>query len=67
MTQGKVKWFNASKGYGFIAPEDGTSDVFIHISELENAGYHKLDDGQMASYDVETKNGKDSAVNLRLI
>jgi len=67
MTQGKVKWFNASKGYGFIAPEDGTSDVFIHISELENAGHDRLDDGQMVSFDVETKNGKDSAVNLRLI
>jgi len=67
MTQGKVKWFNSDKGYGFIGSEDGTGDVFIHISEVERAGHNRLSDGQKVSYDVEKKNGKASAVNLRLM
>ena len=67
MAQGKVKWFNSSKGYGFIEQEGGGSDIFIHISEVERSGNSRLDDGQMVSFDIESKNGKYSAINLQLI
>lgn len=66
MAQGTVKWFNATKGYGFIAPEDGGKDVFVHISALEKAGLRSLNDGQAVSYDVVENKGKSSAENLKV-
>ena len=67
MANGTVKWFNASKGFGFIAPEGGSKDVFVHVSALERAGIQQLDDGQAVSFDLERdRNGRDSATNLTL-
>ncbi|MCB5410325.1 cold-shock protein [Pseudogemmobacter faecipullorum] len=67
MAQGTVKWFNATKGFGFIAPASGTKDVFVHISAVERAGLRSLDDGQALSFDLETdRNGRESATNLVL-
>jgi CspA family cold shock protein len=64
---GTVKWFNAQKGYGFIQPEDGGSDVFVHISAVEAAGIHNPAEGQKLSFELERgRQGKTSAVNLRL-
>lgn len=66
MSAGTVKWFNATKGYGFIAPEDGSGDVFVHISAVQNSGMKELQENQKVSYELETgKNGKTSAVNLK--
>ena len=66
MTSGKVKFFNAQKGYGFIAPDDGGKDAFVHISALEKAGLSTLNQDQRVSYDLETdQRGKTSAVNLQ--
>jgi CspA family cold shock protein len=67
MANGTVKWFNPTKGYGFIAPEQGGSDVFVHISAVENAGLRTLNEGQKVSYELATQKGKTSAVNLKLI
>ena len=68
MSNGTVKWFNATKGYGFIQPEDGAQDVFVHISALQNSSISDLQDGQKVTYELETgKNGKTSAVNLTLV
>ncbi len=67
MSQGKVKWFSSEKGYGFIQPIDGSNDVFIHISELERAGYDNLNTDQNVSYDLDTNKDKIRAVNLKLI
>ncbi len=64
---GKVKWFNGNKGFGFIQPENGGNDVFVHISALERAGLHSLNDGQRVSYELENHKGKVSAINLELI
>lgn len=67
MAKGTVKWFNATKGFGFIAPEGGSKDVFIHISALERAGIRQLNDGQAVSFDIERdRNGRESATNLVL-
>lgn len=66
MANGTVKWFNPIKGFGFIAPQDGTSDVFVHISALEKAGLHSLNEGQKVSYEIATNKGKTSAANLKL-
>jgi len=66
MANGTVKWFNPTKGYGFIAPEDGTNDVFVHISAVEKAGFTQLNEGQKVNYEIATKQGKSSAVNLQL-
>ncbi|AWB50702.1 cold-shock protein (plasmid) [Gemmobacter aquarius] len=68
MTTGTVKWFNATKGFGFIAPEGGSKDVFVHVSALERAGINRLDDGQAVSFDLERdRNGRESAINLVLV
>jgi len=67
MEQGKVKWFDTTKGYGFIAPDNSSGDVFVHISEIEKSGYISLSNNQAVSYELQTKNGKSSAVNLKLI
>jgi CspA family cold shock protein len=68
MPTGKVKWFNGQKGFGFIAPDDGGSDVFVHISALERAGLAHLNEGQKVSYEVKTdpRRGKSSAETLKL-
>lgn len=67
MANGTVKWFNTTKGFGFIAPETGSKDVFVHISALERAGIQKLDDGQAVTFDVESgRDGRESASNLAL-
>ena len=67
MTTGTVKWFNASKGFGFIAPEDGSKDAFVHISAVERAGLSSLNEGQRISFDlVAGRDGKQSAENLSI-
>jgi cold shock protein len=67
LSNGTVKWFNSQKGYGFIQPDDGQKDVFVHISALERAGISTLQEGQKLSYDLERgQQGKTSAVNLQL-
>lgn len=65
MATGTVKWFNATKGFGFIQPESGGSDVFVHISALERAGLATLNEGQTVSYELATNKGKTSAVNIK--
>ena len=66
MTIGTVKWFNSQKGYGFIQPEDGSKDVFVHISAVERAGMGSLHEGQKLSFELERgQQGKTSAVNLQ--
>jgi cold shock protein len=65
MSTGTVKWFNAQKGYGFIQPEDGQKDVFVHISAVERSGLGSLREGQKLSFDVEQDRGKASATNLK--
>lgn len=65
MATGTVKWFNPTKGFGFIAPEDGGKDVFVHISAVERAGLGTLAEGQTVSYDVVTERGKQAADNLQ--
>jgi CspA family cold shock protein len=67
MASGKVKWFNAQKGFGFIQPDDGGKDVFVHISAVERAGLTGLKDGQAVSYDIQQERGKTSAGNLKLL
>jgi CspA family cold shock protein len=67
MNTGTVKWFNSTKGFGFIQPDDGAADVFVHISAVERAGLRGLNDGQKISYDLvrDQRSGKNSADNLR--
>ncbi len=68
MTIGTVKWFNIAKGYGFIAPEDGSQDAFVHISALESAGISSLGEGQKVEYELQSgQKGKSSAENLKLV
>jgi CspA family cold shock protein len=67
MATGTVKWFNGEKGYGFIAPDEGGKDVFVHISALEQAGMRGLDEGQKISFDTKPDRGKESAVNLKAV
>ncbi len=68
MPTGTVKWFNAVKGYGFIELEDGSSDVFVHISAVERAGLSTLSEGQKVSYELQPgRNGKSSAENLSVV
>jgi len=66
MKIGTVKWFNETKGFGFIQPQDGGADVFVHISALEKAGIKNLKDGQKISYELSTNKGKISADKLKL-
>jgi CspA family cold shock protein len=67
MATGTVKWFNPTKGYGFIQPQDGSKDVFVHISAVERAGLQGLADGQTVEYElVPGRDGKSSAENLRV-
>jgi len=65
MPTGTVKWFNPTKGYGFIAPQDGGKDVFVHISAVERAGLSSLNEGQVVEYELVTNRGKQAAENLK--
>ncbi|WP_428484380.1 cold-shock protein [Rhodopila sp.] len=65
MATGTVKWFNTTKGYGFIMPQDGGKDVFVHITAVQAAGLRGLDEGQKVSFDVAMERGKASATNLK--
>jgi len=66
MASGTVKWFNATKGYGFIQPDGGGKDVFVHISAVEKAGFSSLAEGAKVTFDVVPNKGKESAENLRV-
>lgn len=67
MANGTVKWFNPSKGFGFIQPENGGQDIFVHISAVERAGISTLNEGQKLSYQLATDKGKTSAADLKLV
>ena len=66
MASGTVKWFNATKGFGFITPDEGGKDVFVHITAVQAAGLTGLNDGQRVSYELTTERGKTSAANLKV-
>ena len=67
MANGTVKWFNSTKGFGFIQPDDGSKDVFVHISAVERAGLRGLNEGQKVSYDLQSERGKTAAGNLKAL
>ncbi len=67
MAIGTVKWFNTQKGYGFIQPDDGSKDVFVHVSAVESAGIRGLMEGQKVSFEIVTDRGKSSAANLAVV
>jgi len=67
MPTGTVKWFNSMKGYGFIEPDDGGKDVFVHISAVERAGMGTVNEGQKISYEIATERGRTSAANLQAV
>ncbi len=67
MSNGTVKWFNSTKGFGFIQPEDGGKDVFVHISAVERAGLRGLNEGQQVSYELQNERGRTAAVNLKAL
>lgn len=67
MAQGTVKWFNATKGFGFIAPESGGADVFVHITAVQKAGLTGLNEGQKVEYELETNRGKTAAGELKVV
>ena len=66
MATGSVKWFNPTKGYGFIQPQDGSRDVFVHISAVERAGLSSLNEGQTIEYEIVSNRGKQSAENIKV-
>ena len=66
MSSGTVKWFNPSKGFGFIQPSDGGKDVFVHITAVQRAGLDTLREGQKVSYEMTTERGKTAATNLKV-
>ena len=66
MATGTVKWFNPTKGYGFIQPSGGGRDVFVHVSAVERAGLNSLNEGQAVEFEIESNRGKESAVNLKI-
>jgi len=66
MAKGTVKWFNSAKGYGFIQPQGGGKDVFVHISAVERAGLSSLNEGQIVQYEITSNRGKESAENLKV-
>jgi CspA family cold shock protein len=67
MLTGKVKWFNPQKGYGFISPDDGKKDIFVHISAVEKSGINSLNENDKVSYDEARNNGKVSAANIKIL
>lgn len=67
MAEGTVKWFNTTKGFGFIQPSDGGNDVFVHISAVQRAGLQGLADGQKVAYELQSERGKTAAVNLQIL
>lgn len=67
MATGTVKWFNTTKGFGFIQPEGGGKDVFVHISAVQRAGLHSLDEGQRVSYQEQEERGKTAAVDIKAL
>jgi len=67
MSVGTVKFFNTSKGFGFIRPDDGSKDVYVHVSTIEKAGLSVLSEGQKVSFEVANASGKDAAVDLKLV
>jgi CspA family cold shock protein len=66
MATGKVKWFNATKGYGFITPDDGGKDIFVHVTAVQKAGLTELKEGQKISFDISEERGKTAATNLKV-
>jgi CspA family cold shock protein len=67
MPSGTVKWFNTTKGFGFIQPDEGGPDVFVHISAVQKAGMQGLNEGQKVSYDIQMERGKSAAANLKAV
>ena len=67
MAQGKIKWFDSKKGYGFIVPDDGSKDIFLHVSALQKAGIDTLDEGEAITYNLAEQRGKQSAVDIQKI
>ena len=67
MLRGTVKWFNTKKGYGFISPDGGDKDVFVHISQLEKIGLRKLNDGQMVNFEIYDDRGRKAAGNIKIL
>ena len=67
MRQGKVKWFDSTKGFGFIEPQDGGSDIFVHISAVEAAGLNDLREEAIVSFEVEDNRGKQAAINIKIV
>ncbi len=66
MLSGKIKWFNYKKGYGFIVPDEGEKDVFMHITALHEAGLRRIDEGQEVTFELKEENGKTCATNIAL-
>ena len=67
MAQGKIKWFDSKKGYGFITPDDGSRDAFLHVSALEKAGIDSLEEGEVVTYNLAEERGKQSATDIQKI